>query len=185
MAPVWRPMTAASLRAPDAALRGWLAEPGQLTCRLRKTCGGCTIAVEDQSERTLSGPDADLLGCAVQPALMREIVLQAATGEPCIFARTLVPRDTLRAHEWLGELGGMPLGAALALRTDVMRSGFEIARLEPGDELFLPAAGYAAVTPAGMWARRSVFQVGPGSSSLLVYEVFLPALDRYASPAGA
>jgi len=184
MAPVWRPMTAASLRAPDAALRGWLAEPGQLTCRLRKTCGGCTIAVEDQSERTLSGPEAELLGCAVQPALMREIVLQAASGEPCVFARTLVPRDTLRAHEWLGELGGIPLGAVLALRSDVTRSGFEIARLVAGDELFLPAAGHAAVAPAGMWARRSVFRVGVGGS-LLVYEVFLPALGRYASPPGA
>ncbi|HUO82140.1 MAG TPA: chorismate lyase [Gammaproteobacteria bacterium] len=179
MQAAWQPMNAASLGIPDRGSRGWLAERGQLTHRLCEASGGYTVEVEDHSEATLSAAEAELLGCEVQPALLREIVLRAAGGEPCVFARTLVPADTLRVHGWLANLGGMPLGAALEPRTDVSRSGFEIARLQPGDELYVAAAGHVGVTAAALWARRSIFRVGAGG--ILVYEVFLPAVGRYAS----
>lgn len=175
-------MTADSLSEVEPALRGWISTTGLLTHKLGSATGSYAVEVELEKPSALSAEEAKLLGCAVQPALLREIELDTEK-RACIFARTLIPDSTLRDHPWLADLGDSPLGETLLRRRgDVTRSGFEIAQLDPDDELYAKAASRLVADPEALWARRSVFRIG--QAGLLVYEVLLPPIAGFAVPAG-
>ena len=160
-------------------MKPWLDEPGSLTRRLRRACAGrlhVTVLREswgrpfaDEAWRLRLRPGARVW--------CREVLLGCA-DEPQIFARSVIAPSALRGrYRQLRRLGGRPLGGMLFGRVPVRRGTIEICRLGPDDPLHRHAS--VAARP---WARRSVFSVG--SKSLLVTEVFLPALTGETDTGG-
>jgi chorismate--pyruvate lyase len=107
-----------------------------------------------------------------QKAMLREVHLYC-NGEPVVFAHSVLPRNSLRG-EWLGlkKLGNRPLGAALFMNPRVTRTQLEFKKLSNHHDLYRRAVRHLAVKPRAVWARRSIFRLGP--SAIMVTEVFLP-----------
>jgi chorismate--pyruvate lyase len=157
------------------AIRHWLFDRASLTRRLRAACHG-RFRVQLLSQRR-QGPllgEARRLGLAPHAsALVREVRLLCDEG-PWVFARTVIPLQTLRGRtRRLAHLGTRPLGAMLFADASMERDEVEIARLDPGSALFEHAARGVAIDEP-IWARRSVFRVA--GKPLLVSEIFLPSL---------
>jgi len=104
--------------------------------------------------------------------LYREVELWCE-GRRWIYARSVFPDSTVRAHPWLAELGGNGLGEALAGVAQVQREPLEYLELEPVHEL-ARAAVPDATRETRLWARRKLYRLAGGP--ILVQEVFLPAL---------
>jgi chorismate--pyruvate lyase len=90
-----------------------------------------------------------------------------------VFARTVIPRDTLvGSNRRLTRLKTRPLGAVLFADPGMERGPVEIARLTPCDRLFPAATRRLASAPEAIWGRRSLFTLA--GKPLLVSEIFLP-----------
>lgn len=165
---------------PKASLPPLLASvivrAGSLTEHLRAACGkSFGVRVLRQETCDLCAFPEHLLDGRSGSGLLREVYL-VSDGNPVVFAQTLVPGETLRAHPWLAGLGDEPLGQRLFCRRDLQRKPFEFARLAPGDRLALNATaglGTALKESRDIWARRSVFLLSGHPVS--VNEVFFPA----------
>jgi chorismate-pyruvate lyase len=95
---------------------------------------------------------------------------------PWLFAHTRVPTMTLAQNPWLGAIGGITLGEALATRNDIERAPFRYALLTDETWLVARALEHARLAPQALWVRRSDFRVATAPFAL--YEVFLPAIGR-------
>lgn len=180
----WQP--AARLRRsepPGTALRDCLLGRGSLTARLRAECArrGAAFAVRvlREGDTRLLSEETDALGLRRgETAWVREVQLLAG-DTPWVYARTVIPRRTLRGHgRMLTGLGTRPLGAVLFADPGVVRGPLQVARLD----LRCPLARRARAGTAGLplWGRRSTFHID--GRPLLVCEVFLPALADALSP---
>jgi len=168
-------------RAPHD-LHPWLAEPGLLTARVRRTCGGQTrFRLLRVARSPLPAAFARRMGVADAGCVLREI--EFACGDTrWIFAQSVFPDSTVGQHPWLAELGNVALGESLLGRVDVSRQPLEYREIAVDDELALAAGGLER--PA--WARRAVYRLS--EAPILVQEVFLPALihdGRAPSPPGS
>jgi len=155
-------------------LRDRLLDPSSLTRRLQLTCGPqfCVRVLAQGWGRPLASERRALGMKRGGRALIREVQLMCG-DTPWVFARTVIPVRTLRGRQRrLARLGSRPLGAALFADPRLERGEVEIARLVPGDGLYLRAATKGA--PHGIWGRRSVFTLK--GKPLLVSEFFLPPL---------
>jgi chorismate lyase len=160
-------------RVPVAVL-SWLLEPGSLTDRLRRACGGgLRVRVVSQAWVRPHADEAFALGLRWgERALVRQVQLLCG-GRPWVFARTVIPGDSLRGrHRRLARLGTRPLGAVLFADKSMRRGALELAALAPGVALYELAAACLAGRPSLLWGRRSVFRLG--GRPLLVSEIFLP-----------
>ncbi|HKK03722.1 MAG TPA: chorismate lyase [Gammaproteobacteria bacterium] len=168
----WLPADAAGALPADPGLRAWLQDRGSLTSRLRSACGpGFRLELLGEAVETLPGDARSLL----EERRVRARRVRMFCGENlCVCATTLIPAGTLAGNDWLAALGDRPLGDALLERGGIHRSPFEFTRANPAHGLFTPALRGTDIRPAWMWARRSRFELAPGS--LLVYEMFLPGL---------
>jgi chorismate--pyruvate lyase len=160
------------LRAP-LELHAWLAEPGLLTARVRKACGGATRFTLLRLEPAPLQPAlARRMGVTDAGCLLREIEF-ACGGSRWIFAQSVFPDSTVRQHAWLAELGNAALGESLLGRADVSREPLEYRELAAADELTI-AAGDSSGRALPLWGRRAVYHLS--DAPILVQEVFLPAL---------
>ncbi len=151
-------------------LHAWLAEPGLLTARVRRTCGDATEFRLLRLERApLAAGLAHRMGVTDVNCLVREIEF-ACGSIRWIFAQSVFPDSTLRLHPWLAELGSAALGESLLGRHDVSREPLEYRELSPADALAAAAGGI----DGRAWARRAVYRLS--GAPILVQEVFLPAL---------
>jgi len=95
--------------------------------------------------------------------------------EPVVYARTVIPVRTLTgSRRRLSRLGKKPLGAVLFADPSMVRSGIEVAKLSPGQPLFVRATANLSPQPNQIWGRRSAFFLK--HRPLLVSEIFLPAI---------
>lgn len=159
----------------DNPYRGWLADEGSLTARIRGRCGEFRVALVRQALARPYGDEAPLLGLRCgERAWVREVVLQA-DGVPVVFAHSVLPRGRLRGPWRLfAGMGAKPLGAALFADPRIEREPFQFRRLSPRDPLLRRARDLVPALPQRLWARRSVFR--RGAAPLLVSEVFLPGI---------
>jgi len=160
-AEVWSDTPDVSGHSPDTNTLSWLSEEGLLTRRLHDCCGS------QFNMRVLR-----YQSCSISAGLRREVLL-CCGEQACIYAITDVPQITLAQHGWLAELGDEPLGESLQSRSNVSRTQFVYALIDPRH---LPAT-LAADSPA--WARRSEFLIG--ADALSVTEVFLHGLAACGS----
>jgi len=167
------------VRAP-LELHAWLAEPGLLTARVRKACGGATRFTLLRLEPAPLQPAlARRMGVTDAGCLLREIEF-ACGGSRWIFAQSVFPDSTIRQHPWLGELGNVALGESLLGRGDVSREPLEYRQLVSGEDLAV-AAGLPQGTAPSVWGRRAVYRIS--DAPILVQELFLPALLQCGPPA--
>ena len=153
----------------------WLTEPGLLTARVRAACGAAMeLTLLRVAPAALTAALAARLGVDDRVCLNREIEFTCA-GTRWIYARSVFPDSTVRAHPWLAELGGNGLGEALSKVADVQREPLEYLDLPQGHELALAACADPHVGRP-LWARRKLYRLG--GWPILVQEVYLPALYR-------
>ncbi len=156
--------------------RGWLADEGSLTHRLRQRCRDFSVrpvrvgfARPNRDENSLLQLRADEL------AYIREVVLNC-NGQAVVFAHSVVAAGSLRGP-WAAvtRLGSRPLGEALFGNPLVARGSLQYRRIEARHALARQAARAGiAVSGKSLWARRSLFSLR--GHALLVTEVFLPAV---------
>lgn len=174
----WTTLDRVEARVPPA-LRSWLAEPGLLTARIRELCGDRMrfhmlaplreIQLSDELEARLGGRD--------HGGLVREIEFRCR-DERIVYAQTVLPGSTVRAHPWLRELGDSPIGESLRRAGGaVQREPLEYASLPPEHDLARAASEDSRdARGAALWARRAIYRLE--GLPILVQEVFLPALLR-------
>ncbi|MFP3873014.1 MAG: chorismate--pyruvate lyase family protein [Thiohalophilus sp.] len=174
--PVWRYRQ--QLLSPLPAIREWLFDTGSLTRRLQQTCDGeFRVEVVAQGwQRPLLNERRRLALPTRRLALVRQVYLYC-DDLPCVFARTIIPRQTLSgAERHLAVLGNRPLGALLFADPRMHREPMEFARLQRGERLFADAVQRLASPPTAIWGRRSVFYLA--ARPLLVNEIFLPPIEK-------
>lgn len=152
-------------------IEDWLSEPGSLTARVRARCTA-DFRFRLFDERYVRDV---VLFDVLQPreVFCREILMHCG-DVPQIFARTLVPAETLQALPWLGELRDRPLGARLFDEPGYMRGRFYIARLQSGDALYDYVNNNVAPLAKMLWARRA--RVELNGKPFEICECFLPGL---------
>ncbi len=169
----WRTAIDTNIAGPAPGIRSWLTHSGLLTRRLQQACGNAFRLHLLRFDRTeLTRADAQLLKGA-ENGMVRDIRL-CCQDLPRVFARTVIPNETLNRHPWLSDLGESPLGETLHEHAFVERSEFEYACIRQGHALFERAIENTGIKPKELWARRSLFYLG--QHELLVYEIFLPGV---------
>ncbi len=169
---IWRQSTAASGTRVSPFWRDWLLDQGSLTERLIAASGGeFSVRVLSQSlqrpslseRRALSLPEHRL-------ALVREVILSGA-GVPWVFARSVIPLQTLTGRlRRLRHLDSRPLGALLFSDPTMSREPLQWACIDFDSQSLSPQV---ASLNQPVWGRRSVFKLS--AKPLLVCEVFLPS----------
>lgn len=156
-----------------ATLWSWLFDSASLTRRLLEVCEGAfEVRVLRQGWQRPLRDESRMLGLrAGETVFVREVYL-LCHGEPCVFARTVIPRSTLCGkHRRLTRLGSRSLGAVLFADKTMRRGDLEIACLMRGHALFESASRALAARPQSIWGRRSLFQLS--GKPLLLTEIFL------------
>jgi len=156
-----------------ASLWSWLFDSASLTRRLLEVCEGeFEVRVLRQGwQRPLRDESRELGLRAGGTVFVREVHL-LCRGEPWVFARTVIPRDTLSGkYRRLTRLGNRSLGAVLFADKTMRRGELEIACLMRGHALFESAARGLAARPQLIWGRRSLFRLS--GKPLLLSEIFL------------
>jgi len=175
--PRWRPQRRWPRTRIPAPLASWLLDTDSLTARIRQACPGCfRVRVLGQGWATPRLDEQRALGMrAGERALVREVQL-LCDGRPWVFARTIIPANTLRGPQRrLAHLGERPLGAFLFADPRMRRGPVELACIRRNEQMYDTAVSGLRGRPACIWGRRSVFRVG--GKPLLVSEVFLPGIS--------
>ena len=174
--PVWRSASRLQRReVPEPVLR-WLLDPASLTRRLTDACRGrFSVQVLAQGWSRPLYNEMHVLGLrASAHALLREVYL-LCDGLPWVYARTVIPRETLTGrHRRLAYLKSRPLGAVLFADPGMERGPVEVTTLTPCDRLYRAATRSLPVPPPRVWGRRSLFLLD--HKPLLVGEFFLPGI---------
>jgi chorismate--pyruvate lyase len=157
-------------------LRGWLADQGSLTRRLKQRCQHFSVQPvrvgfirPNQDEHSALQLPADQL------AYIREVVLHC-NGQPVVFAHSVVAAHSLRGP-WAAvtRLGSRPLGEALFSNPRISRGCLQYRRISARHSLARQAKRAGIPLSAGpVWARRSLFTLR--GHPLMVTEVFLPEI---------
>ena len=143
----------------------WLTDSGSLTQRLVKLSReDFRVEVVRQGWMRPTRSEAKALNMrSRQFALVREVQL-IGTGKPWVYARSIIPAQTLTGRQrQLRMLGNRSLGSLLFTDPSMRRGPLQISCLRLQDQ-------------RKVWARRSVFYLS--DKPLLVCEVFLPELQQ-------
>jgi chorismate--pyruvate lyase len=154
------------------ALRHWLTESGSLTARCQRQCRQFRIRLLAQGRRPALADEAVR---AILP--IREVLLEC-DGVPVIFAHSVLSSARSgRLGAWFAGLGSRSLGSLLFSHPGFVREEIEYLRLDARHPLYRRVSAVAGAARC-FWARRSRHQLG--ADSVLVTEVFLPAITTLA-----
>ena len=170
----WKPQRCFPRTQLPGQLFDWLLDPASLTLRLQQLCQGALhVSVLSQQWGHPRLDERRVLRMqSGRRALIRQVELLCDT-QPWVYARTIIPaRSLVGARRRLARLGNRPLGAMLFSERGMQRSGVELARVIPGQDLFADAVCGLTQVPDEIWGRRSLFQIA--GRPLLVSEIFLP-----------
>ncbi|RLT95067.1 chorismate--pyruvate lyase family protein [Ketobacter sp.] len=154
-------------------LRPWLLDRGSLTQRLIRASGGeFRVRLLRQGHQQATDQEREALGLEQRSwPFLREVAL-LCHEQPWVFARTLIPTDTLQGPaKALTRLGTKPLGAVLFNHPHVRRGPISVYRLDAG-RVSRELAGQGI-----LWGRQSLFFLY--DKPLLVSEYFLHACPMY------
>lgn len=156
-------------------LRPWLLDPGSLTRRLiQESDGEFRVQVLDQGHSSSRPHERNALHLHHRAwPFVREVYL-VCRGQPWVYARTLIPVDTLQGPaRALTHLGSKPLGAVLFNHPRVRRGPISVYCVR-ADRL------HPALADQGLlWGRQSLFYLF--DKPLLVSEYFLQDCPMYAA----
>ncbi|MDU8606196.1 chorismate--pyruvate lyase family protein [Pseudomonas syringae group sp. 247E2] len=155
--------------APEPIMLDWLFNQDSLTRRLdRLSDGGLSVFPQFEGWQALRRDECLALGLPLaSEGWVREVYL-CGNDSNWVFARSVAARSALQDGGLnMDELGTRSLGELLFSDPAFARGTLEVCHYP---EAWLPDA----VAAGGLWARRSRFS--RGALSMLVAEVFLPAL---------
>jgi chorismate lyase len=150
----------------------WLSDEASLTARLAARCTRLTVQVLSQRLALPHPDEAAVLGLRPRErACVREVLL-CTDGVAQVYARSIMPRSSLRS-DWrlFGRIGNRPLGSALFADPLVSRSALQSRRFDARDARYHRAAAFAPVRAAQLWGRRSLFM--RRGLAMIVCEIFL------------
>lgn len=147
-----------------AALAAWILEPASLTARLKQHCSEFRVQVLQEQPVALPNFLQPLLPNTKQ-AQVREVILWC-DNQPCVYAQSWLPEQTINVLRPLASLGERPLGEYIFQHQSLSRGPIETTTLT----IELAPLNLANAC----FARRSVFQLE--NQPLLVAEAFLPAM---------
>ncbi|WP_456268704.1 chorismate lyase [Kushneria sp. AK178] len=165
--PRWQPVALAGIRL-DEPLKRLIGSRDSLTVRLARLFeASVTVTVHAQGVGRGRPDELARLGLPAGQRVWRREVTLAAHDQVLVAARSVMPLEG--CPPWMARLGTRALGHQLFARSArapqkaiTRRSGIDICRAAPGF-LSLPE----------VWARRSLFTLGPGRAPLLVQEYFV------------
>lgn len=178
MEPVWRPKSQFFTSDIDPVIASWLLDPNSLTERLIRECTGqFSVRVLFQGWGRPMANEARRLDMTIRSlALIRQVHL-LSNDQPLVYARTIIPPQTLRGKQRrLLRLGQKPLGAVLFADKSMHRTEMELARITPDLPLYQHANSHSSKEAGEIWGRRSVFYLQ--DKPLLVSEIFLPSIKQ-------
>ncbi len=156
--------------------RAWLLHSGSFMQRLaQQGVSDASIQVLQQHWQLPESAERKRLNRGRERALIREVLILSKQS-PWMFARTVIPRDTLTSNEELACLENRSLGSLLFQHPALQRSEFEITSLQPGRRWHRKVARAVGCVMPPLWARRSLFFLC--DKPLLLTEVFLPAIGH-------
>jgi chorismate lyase len=161
---------------PPPPLVPWLRDPTSFMQRLRDhQVLQPQVQVLSQQWQYPTVEEAKLLSIpSRQYALAREVLITSGEGK-WMFARTIIPRQTLTGREQLlARLKNRALGTLLFNNPGIVRQPFEFATLAFGTSLHKKISYHANFEVPVLWARRSIFQIK--HKQLLLMEVLFPDL---------
>lgn len=137
--------------------RGWLADQGSLTRRLKQRCRHFSVRPVRVGLARPNRDESTSLQLRIgQLAYVREVVLHC-DGKPVVFAHSVVPVTSL-CGPWAAvtRLGSRPLGEALFNNPCVIRGSLQYRRIPARHPLARQAARAGISIPGkAVWARRS------------------------------
>ncbi|MCY1401299.1 Chorismate pyruvate-lyase [compost metagenome] len=160
---------------PDTTLLDWLFDQGSLTRRLTQlSADHFSVTPLFEGWQPLRNDECAALELAPNSVgWVREVYLRGH-GQPWVFARSVAARSALEQGGLnMDELGTRSLGELLFCDQAFTRRAIEACHYPAA---WLPPEH----AQEGLWARRSRFD--RGGLSLLVAEVFLPAMWQVAYP---
>jgi len=161
----------------SANLYDWLVDTGSLTARLKQHCQIFTVEILAEGHYQLSDDEKIKLNLTDNLGFVREVLLKL-DGVPWVFARSVIPLNTLTAPGGeLELLGNRSLGSVLFNAPDMQRSEIEIAEFCSHSKVYSFSHLFSSVPKTSLFGRRSCFLLG--GQSLLVSEVFLPDALAY------
>lgn len=175
--PNWTDYSLLTREQLPAEITSWLLDKGSLTDRLvRASQGHFAVQILSQSWQRPKLHESRILGLKPrQLALIREVAL-LCRGEPWVFARSVLPNQSLVGkYRFLRHFDARPLGALLFNDQQIYRDKFEVARI-PASQLPIAKIPIAVSKPQTLlWGRRSRFFLR--HRPILVSEIFLPAFS--------
>jgi len=157
-------------------VESWLFDASSLTARLQQRCGvSFNVKLLSQAYTLLATSDKAAMSLSrCHAGLVRQVLL--CDGEtPLVYARTVIPADTLKGSlRRYANLGERPLGAMLFADRTMRRSEVEITPTLPQRCCNIKQLNQYVDTSRIIWGRRSVFRVS--NKPILVSEYFLPTL---------
>jgi chorismate--pyruvate lyase len=153
--------------------RSWLLERGSLTQRLIHASGGeFRVRLLRQGHQQTTAMERAALSLPQRSwPFLREVTL-LCQDVPWVFARTVIPTDTLQGPaRALTHLGCKPLGAVLFNHPNVRRGPISVYKLDASG-ISTELAGQGLI-----WGRQSVFYLF--DKPLLVSEYFLHDCPMY------
>lgn len=174
--PDWLPRRRLATALVPEEILSWLFDPASLTRRVRALCRDCfRVRVLRQHYARPMFNERRVLAMADHELGMVRHVQLLCDGQPVVFARTVIPMNTLKgSRRRLARLGDRPLGEMLFADKSLQRLEVQVARISAGHDLFTDATSSLRTKPAVIWGRRSVFRLK--GRPLLVSEIFLPPI---------
>lgn len=161
----------------SANLYDWLVDTGSLTARLKQYCQEFTVEILIEGNYLLSDDEKTTLNLAENIGFVREVLLKL-DGTPWVFARSVIPLNTLTAPGCeLDKLGSRSLGSVLFNAPDMQRSEIKIAEFDAQSNVYSLSQRFSSLSKISLFGRRSCFLLA--GKSLLVSEVFLPDALAY------
>ena len=161
--------------AGSAPYLSWLREPGSLTARLKASCREFSVHCLRQVQQPAGRDEGVFLGLRPGSRVWVREVLLCCDGVPVVFAHTVMARRPRHPFDLrFGALGERSLGSLLFSDPRIVRGRLQFRHLDARHPMFRRAVAALSDAPSSLWARRSGF--GCGAKTVLVNEVFLPAL---------
>ena len=170
---VWTEINKFSRKLISQSVFDWLVDEGSLTAKLVDLSGdNFKLEVQSQLHRVILPEEKSILELSEIDTVIDRKVLLKGRDAPWIFAHSLIPLSSATGDlKVLKNLNNRSLGEFLFKNSSIVRRSLEVAHMA-AKSFGIEAKDIGCKEK--LWGRRSLFS--QGRRSLLVSEIFLPAL---------
>ena len=179
----WNRVDSGEIHRAPLQWQPWLSDTGSLTQKIEKAIGQkLTVQVLRDRPQSLHQDEYLYFLNRIKRCRVREVLL-CVNETPLVIARSIIPTlSSSGSNHSILRLGTRPLGAVLFSKTRMhskAKPQRDIARIDKSVPLWKDFNKAGITLPSSLWARRTLYHLK--GHPILVNEVFLPALLKYAS----